>query len=358
MEQGMMGRIAALAMAGLASCAAPQVAVRPAGQALPASAGSAEGDHQLAMGNIGLAIEAYGKALRANPADVAALAGSAAAYDRMGRFDLSRKRYEQALAIAPGDQRLYQALAGSLAMQGQYEAAAGVRREGLARLAAAAPAAAAPAREIRSIPAPPATLPRSSPELGDVAVLAVLTPTGSVARLPLAEAAIEADAPPVALAAVPARRPADPAPAPGARLIRLSPQEVVLATGPGPRWTPRRVAATAQSTTIRFDPVRRETPRLVLLNAARVDGLAAGTRAYLQQRGFAQIRIGNAPARRSQSVVLYSAGMRGAAMRLAGQFGFTVRPLQQGEAQQMTVLLGLDAARNRALAQARLSRRG
>jgi Flp pilus assembly protein TadD len=44
----------------------------------------------LALGNVGLAIEAYRKVLRAQPDSIEALAGLAECYDQMGRHDLAR----------------------------------------------------------------------------------------------------------------------------------------------------------------------------------------------------------------------------------------------------------------------------
>src|SRR3546814_1730888 len=44
----------------------------------------------------------FRKALRANPESIDALNGLGAAYDRIGRFDLSRNYYERALGLDPG----------------------------------------------------------------------------------------------------------------------------------------------------------------------------------------------------------------------------------------------------------------
>ena len=81
------------AAAALMSCASSDLAVRPIKQPLadgrqPANFRLAEGNAQLALGNVGLAIEAYRKALREQPDSVDALLGLATCYDRMGRADL------------------------------------------------------------------------------------------------------------------------------------------------------------------------------------------------------------------------------------------------------------------------------
>ena len=57
-----------------------------------------------------------------------------------------------------------------------------------------------------------------------------------------------------------------------------------------PRWESKVVTRTATSTTIRFE--RKRQPGVTLLNAARVQGLAARTRAYLTRRGFAGALLG------------------------------------------------------------------
>ncbi len=97
-----------LAAVSLASCTTGDVEVRSIKQPLangrqPANFRVAEGNAQLALGNVGLAVEAYRKALREEPDSVDAMLGLAACYDRMGRTDLSRRHYEMALAVNPAN---------------------------------------------------------------------------------------------------------------------------------------------------------------------------------------------------------------------------------------------------------------
>src|SRR5262245_51427515 len=113
----------------------------------------AEARSHLALGNVGLALEGFRKAAREDPTSVEAQAGIADCYDRMGRFDLSRRHYEQALAIAPRDPGLLAAFAASLDQQGQRAEAAAVRRE-LAVLVQPRPEVASAA----SVPAEPAPM--------------------------------------------------------------------------------------------------------------------------------------------------------------------------------------------------------
>jgi hypothetical protein len=126
----------------------------------------------------------------------------------------------------------------------------------------------------------------------------------------------------------------------------MSLREVALVTRPEPKWEPKTVTRTATSTTIQFE--RKVQPQVTLLNAARVQGLAARTRAYLAMRGFGGARIGDAPAVRKQSAILYGAAEAPRALRLAAQFGFELERLEAGKS-GLTILLGRDASREAAL---------
>jgi Flp pilus assembly protein TadD len=80
----------------LTSCGTQMVEVRSIKQPLaqgrqPANFRLAEGNAQLLLGNVGLAVESYRKALREEPDNIDAIAGLATCYDRMGRTDLSRR---------------------------------------------------------------------------------------------------------------------------------------------------------------------------------------------------------------------------------------------------------------------------
>ena len=302
--------ILGLVAVGVASCGSEMVELRSIKQPLaqgnqPADFRVAEGNAQLALGNVGLAVEAYRKALRDRPDSIGAMVGLATCYDRMGRTDLSRRHYEMALAVDPANTDLYSLFAGSLEAQGQRDEAARVRTELAARVVA--------------------------PEASRVA-------PGSVPVLP----------PPPAQSVTVALAPSRPAPVAverpiaGARLERLSMREVALVTRPEPRWEAKTVARTATSTTIRFE--KKPQPAVTLLNAARVQGLAARTRAYLAARGFASARIGDAPAVRKQSAILYVAADAPRAERIAAQFGFALER-REGADGGLVILLGRDAAR-------------
>jgi len=303
-----------IAAVAAASCTASSIEVRSIKQPLASGSQSAnfrvaEGASQLALGNVGLAVEAFRKALREQPDSVSAMIGLATCYDRMGRGDLSRRHYEMALAVDPANTEVYSLFAQSLDAQGQRDEAARVKTELAARVVA---------------PEAPREVPGSVP---------VLPP-------PPAQSVTVALAPPRS-APVAVERPAA-----SLRLERLSLREVALVTRPEPKWEARTVTRTAISTTIQFE--RKAQPSVTLLNAARVQGLAARTRAYLAMRGFADARIGDAPAVRKQSAILYGMADAPRAHRIAAQFGFNLERREQWQG-GLTILLGRDAAREAVL---------
>ena len=303
-----------VAAIGSSSCSS-ELAVRSIKQPLaegrqPANFRLAEGASQLALGNVGLALEAYRKALREDPASVEAMVGLATCYDRMGRFDLSRRHFEMAMAVEPANTELYSLFAQSLEAQGRGDEAARVKTELATRSVAPEAPRQAPG-SVPVLPPPPAQSVTVALAPARSAPVAVERPTGAV------------------------------------RLERLSMREVALVTRAEPRWEARTVARTATSTTVRFD--RKPSAPVTLLNAARVQGLAARTRSYLATRGFAGARIGDAPAVRQTSAIVYSSADQARAERLASQFGFALerRSAVKGG---VTILLGRDAARDGTLA--------
>jgi hypothetical protein len=354
----MRGGITALFVtAGLAATgcttSASDIKIRPLadpGSKLGARNGLlADASAQLAIGNVGLAIEGFRKALREQPDSIAALGGLAACYDEMGRYDLSRLNYEAALAIAPTDPVLLNSFAASLERQGKRMEALAVRAEA-AQLASAADAldrtqaeAEAPAAPIR------------------VAAVAPAAPIGVAAVAQPAPAPVVIG--PSVTVTLPPPRPVEaprevPIPAPtlrqvavdlgqfaGPRLERLSPGVVALITIEQPAVQPKVIARTATSTTVRWVPVSVAgvlgRPNIRLLNAARNQGLAARTRGYLLGRGWRKIEIGDAAQVRARSIVYYPASRRMTGRSLAAQFGFA-SAVQQGDV--LVVLLGRDAA--------------
>jgi hypothetical protein len=322
----------------------------------------AEARGHLALGNVALALEGFRKAAREDPSSVDALAGIALCYDRMGRFDLSRRNYEMALALAPRDPALLSLLAGSLDRQGLTKEAASVRRE-MAALAIQAPAvtevAVRPPQLIaeanRPAPAPLPAAPERAAPVGHSVTIALPPPRPIGVAEPKssnAQAMVVAPVGHSVTVALPPPRPAPiartPAPAPAPvkeamvfrqpRLERMSLTEVALITGNGPRWkraVPPQVMAATRNPPANAIEVR-------LLNAARVDKLAARTRAFLGRFGWREMAIGDAATVRARSLIVYPQGTQAAARRLSARLGFAMA--ERSDVRQVTILLGRDAA--------------
>lgn len=321
----------------------------------PVSARVADAYGQLAIGNVALALEGFRTASREDAASVDAFAGMAQCYDKMGRFDLSRRYYEQALAVSPRNATVLALFSNSLDMQGLRSEAASVRAE----LASLASPAQAPVLKAAAAPAP---APAVTGPVGKSVTIALAPPPvpAPVKAAPVPAAVTEANsaspAPvaPVGKSVTIALAPLPPgpkaAPSRGPRIERLSLTEVALITGDGPKWQrpemlqPVRMAAKA--------PQQREQMaalpvRLRVLNAARIDKLAARTRTYLGQFGWRQVLVGDAAAVRPKSLILYPQAARAEAARLSSRFGFPMAP--RADVRQLTILLGRDAAAHPAL---------
>lgn len=118
--------------AALASCllsigctATPQLTIKPIERGTVGARGDAyaEAKRQLEAGNMALAIDGFRRAARQSPQSVDALNGLAVAYDNLGRFDLSRRFYELALAADPTSAKVRHNMEVSLRMQGLMEQA-------------------------------------------------------------------------------------------------------------------------------------------------------------------------------------------------------------------------------------------
>jgi len=133
-----------LIVAGLAvaSCASSPngVEIRPIADPVsklrPGADRLADAKGQLAIGNVGLALEGFRSVARLYPDNAEAYVGMAACYESIRRFDLAQSKYEAALALDPHNPALLTRLAAALDQQGKAQAAAEVRSE-VAELAAA-----------------------------------------------------------------------------------------------------------------------------------------------------------------------------------------------------------------------------
>ena len=415
----------------------------------------AQGRAQLALGNVGLALETFRKAQREQPPGADTFAGIAACYASMGRYDLARANYEFALAYAPKDPMLLYALASSLERLGEGEQAGEVRAEaaqltvmhamqtqsaevqttqiGVPRLSSitvkmptvapkqAAPEIAPPQLRAAAVSLPaPNLLILKQPMLrvdGEISVAANEEPAKvAFAPSPLIApprlSTVPVDLPAARMAVLPARPFAlsgeilipvpseaasrlppvlpthQPTPPPAAvRKVRVAETDIPAITGPylqrksrgevslittahsarskqleaGIRSplilahasltpaerpnapSPRPLLATA----VRWVPLRfaSATQNVVLLNAARSQGLAARARNLLVGRGWRSIGIGNARQQRERSLVLYPAARAFTARRLAAHFG--CKALKSANVKAIVVLLGRETAPRR-----------
>jgi tetratricopeptide (TPR) repeat protein len=365
--------VAVLAAAG---CAVEPGAVKvrpladPGAKLRPGDGLLADAKGQLALGNVGLALEGFRKAARERPDSAEAQAGMAACYDAMGRYDLAQAKYEAALALAPRSPALLTALAVTLDRQGNRAAAAEVREE-IAALASASQVLDQATADVEPTPAPVSAAASLAPaQTVTVALPAPQLAAKAEVSLPNASrmerwngpaltASDNLIAPPVeAVEPPPARMPAprlsDQAnvdlrsAALEPRLERLSLGEVALLTTPAPIWRGQVVSRSRQSVTVRWVPLQSASarPNIRMLNAARRQGLAARNREYLLARGWRKIEIGDSAEIREQSVVLYPSARQALGRSLAAQFGFRARPIEKGNV--FVVLLGRDAVGVRA----------
>jgi hypothetical protein len=126
------------------------------------------------------------------------------------------------------------------------------------------------------------------------------------------------------------------------RLERLSRGEVALVTTGKPIWRSSNDVRTASGTSVRWVALASASsrPNVRILNAARSQGLAASARTVLFDRGWRKIAVGDAPAIRRESVVLYPKSREALGRRLARQFGVTA---QVAERDDVVLVLGRDA---------------
>ena len=263
----------------------------------------AEANGQLALGNVALALESYRKALRDDPRSVDALAGMATCYDAFGRFELSQRNYQAALAVEPANTLLLGRYAASLMAQGRNSEATAIRNEIASRDQSSVGAAVSVALSITHIPEPESMAP------GRISPVAAIAP---------ATAGLT-----------------------GPRLSRLSFGEVALITRDLPV---QRVEKSAPSI-MRTAKGSGSSP-ILLLNAARSEGLARRTGAYLAVRGYHDVRVGTAPRVLARSLIIYPAMQRERAVAIGRSLAVPTTLLL---GKRLTVVLGRDAADHRTL---------
>lgn len=289
--------LAATMAVAIAGCSTPKLEIREiANPHRDRSDGTTDGRvalglSQLAMGNVGLALESFRRAARDDPQSYRALQGLAECYLQIGKPALASRYLQQALALRPDVPELYRALAAAADGQGKKEEAVELREEAALRtrnplvpIVAAQP------------PVADAIKPKRS-EAGAVTIDLTLKP-------------LRDDGP---------------------RLVRLSLGEVALMTGPGSPFAGERHAA---DSTIH--------PPLRILNAARVQGIAARTRGLLASRGVEGAEIGDAPERKSRSELRHAKGDAARARALAARLPFGVTLVERDG--PLVLLVGRNAA--------------
>lgn len=279
----------AIALLLLASAGCAQQAPRFQATPVPAAEGGArlvQGRMLAGRGEHALAIDAYRKALRADPDNVNAYRGLAASYDAIGRFDLGGRYHELALAIAPRDPVLREEMAGSLDRQDRREDARILRQE---RTASAAIA----------------------PDPGPGPIARGRVVTMDIVTVPLRTAT--------------------------ARLERISMTETVLVTDGRPVPVPRSAQAAPAG--------RAASAPLRVMNAVGIRGQAARMRNHLLRSGWAAIETGDHARRVDQSRLIAPPAMHADARKIVAALPFKVRLYTSSRAGRMILVLGANAVR-------------
>lgn len=315
--------IGALALLPLAlSCSGRQIEVRakpaPATMVMADAQALAKGRMLFERGEFALAADAFRKAVRQNPESADAYNGLAASYDNLGRYDLSRRYYELALARAPEDGRILRNLARSRLGQGDRVAARKLFAEAAAVEAANA-----------------AAMPTAEPE-------------------EMAEAAVRSEAPygagqgelTVALAPEPAEVTVDlPAREPVSSTSSLF-QRIAATVLPS-------AASLGSEVSMAIDPPVRGMPpaqasiekpaRLHIMNAVGRKRQAARMRGYLADNGWLGASIGDSRNKLVRSRILYRPKDAEAARTLADALPFKPRLQPSRGAPAMFLVLGRDS---------------
>lgn len=277
----------ALSVLGLLNgCATPPglSGIRPVGDVAVGQTSVAAGNAMIERGQYGLAIAAYRRVLRLDPANSQALEGLAIGYELLGRADLADRYYQEALALAPRNPRIYQNFAAFLRVQ---------RRDAdAARL------------------------------MADM-------------RIALPDAPVEAaqavePAPLAAVAATPSE--------PDVRLIKQSDRATLVVTMPQPVTAQAKLAKPPHLSDA-AGPVRP----LRVVNAVGRAGVARQTAALLAKRGFARVEIGDAVFKLKRSRILVPEDGRELGERLSRSLPFQVRIEESARVDRVQILIGADA---------------
>jgi hypothetical protein len=313
------------ALLGTTACttSAPKIQVRAvvkgsAPQQETASAELLQAHGHLALGSVALALEGYRRTNRMDPDNVEAMMGMAECYARMGRADIASRYSQMALAASSGVKRGGNHLAEA-PIQQSAQAIAPARVE-LARQGDAAADTASATSSKATLTISTAAVAKAMSEL-DV----TLTPPAIKRSLPVQTAGS----------------------APAVRLQRISAQEVALVTTTAPikqadLQSSRALRRAHAASLTRAQP--GGGPRLAMLNAARVPGLAARTREAFKTMAKGEILIGDAPQVIERTELRYAADQYAEAQRLSRRLGIPMRRAQLPSG-SLALWLGRDAKR-------------
>jgi hypothetical protein len=304
----------------LCSCSTSKLEVRPLTVGF-ATGGTEieEAKRHFLLGNVAMASEIYRAVLRHRPKDTAALNGLAACYDRMGRFELSRRYYEEALAVDPSSPTTRHNFALSLKMQGLESDIPFILPSEQPPAAVAEAAAETPQ---------PLELPSYVAEQVSHTMPGREQGRPVLERLSLAEVELKTT---------------NPEPA---RNLKTAAQDAVVGVQMG-----RVIQRTATEVVVRFDePVSATSARqaarledLKVMNAVGRRGQAARLRQFLATKGWKGVGIGDAAEIRSASIIIYPVGAQLRAQELAQQLPFPVRTAPSAKANRLILMIGKNA---------------
>jgi len=286
--------LAGLAVLGLLNgCAgSPGLSgIRPVGGVAVGQTSVAAGNALVGRGQYGLAVAAYRRVLRLDPSNSQALEGLAISYELLGRADLADRYYQEALALAPRNPRIYQNFAAFLKAQKRH----------------------ADAEQL-------------------MADMRIALPDAPGEAPPVVTVAVEQAAPPIMAGPVVM---AVPSAEPDVRLIRQSERATLVVTMPRTEAEPAaRIVAPASATALR-------PPRVI--NAVGRRGVARQTVALLARNGFAGAETGDAAFKLKRSRILVPADKRELAERLSRSLPFKVRIEESARVDRVQILIGEDA---------------
>jgi tetratricopeptide (TPR) repeat protein len=315
-------------------CTHSKLAVRslpvPESASTADEASLAKGRMLFARGEFALAADAFQKAARYDPKSADAYNGLAASYDQLGRYDLSRRYYELALAQSPEDGRVLRNFARSMLRQGDQLAARKLIAEAAALEHDGTSQAAGQAQPQPSAPAAPV-----QQAYADGASPSSVTMSIAPEPLPAAAPVTVANSPSLFQRVAATVIEAFPQSQSGVNVLLDAPAARVA---PAPRAAPAPVPAQAVAPAI-----ASSIPHLHIMNAVGRKRQAARMSSYLKQDGWATISTGDSRNKLMRSRILFGAADAAAARKLAATLPFQPRLQRMRNAPAMFLLLGRDA---------------